>query len=169
VNPWLLLITTKPPKWRDPLMVWKDSPPTFGVPHEGFYYPDPQGFWTEVRRWVTVLVRLVEPRASTAEALAVATLLHVGDNSERAAWAVDRLGPEVTLFLDEASWAAAAIDTESTNFAIPDPHRAGVEYEGRWARSVSGKAVGKAPQHPAAHQLYRAADMDAFLRAMPIG
>jgi hypothetical protein len=167
INAWLVLVTTKPPNWRDPLLVWKDDPPTFGTPHEGFFYPDPLGFWTEVRKWVTTLVRSAEPEASMSDALSVAAVLHVGDRSERWQWALAALNPAVVLFLDEASCSLAGVVSDSVGLSIRDPHRPGVVYEGFWGRTATGLVVGKAPQHPAAHLLYAAADMESFLRAIP--
>lgn len=165
-NAWLLLVTNNPPHWRDPFVVWRDLPPTLGTPHEGFYYPDPLGFWTEVRRWITVLVSTAEPGISTSDALAVAALVHLDGQTHRLGWALRTLRPAIVLFLDEACWEAAALTTQTVAFAIPDPHRRGVVYEGLWGRS-DGRTVGKSPQHPAAHQLYRRDDMDAFLRGAP--
>lgn len=95
-------------------------------------------------------------------------LLHVGDEPDRLAWAQATMAPKLVLFLDEPAAAAsglAGLDTHPVT--VPDPHRAGQSYEGWWARS-GAQVVGKAPQHPAAHKLYRAADLDAFLRAAPI-
>jgi hypothetical protein len=169
INPWVVLITTKPPNWRDPFLMWKDDPPTFGTPHEGFFYPDPLGFWTEVRRWVTSLVRASERAASMSDALSVAAVVHAGDHAERLQWAVTALQPSVVLFLDEASWSLAGLTSDAVSHAIRDPHRPGVVYDGCWGRTPTGLVVGKAPQHPAAHLLYAAADMDSFLRAIPLG
>jgi len=149
------------------LYSWRELPPTLGTPHEGFYYPDPLGFWTEVRRWTTVIVRTAEPQASGADALAVSALLHLGEQPDRVAWALDLMRPAIVLFLDEASWVAAAIDAKTNPFSIPDPHRPGVVYEGSWGSTDSGQIVGKAPQHPAAHSLYKKEDMDTFLGAVP--
>ena len=39
-NAWLLLVTSKPPTWRDPLHPWVGRPLTLGAPHEGFLYPE---------------------------------------------------------------------------------------------------------------------------------
>ena len=64
--------------WRDPLVLWRERPPTLGEPHEGFFYPDPLGFWAEVRRWAGVLFGLVEPDWGLAESLSLTTLLHTG-------------------------------------------------------------------------------------------
>jgi hypothetical protein len=40
-------------------------------------------------------------------------------------------------------------------------------YEGFWGATADGTVVGKAPQHPAMHNLYRAEDMDRFLASAP--
>jgi hypothetical protein len=167
-NAWLLLITTKPPSWRDPLILWPEAPPTLGVAHHGFWYPDPLGFWDEIRRWATILVGLVEAGVTSPDALAVTALFHIGEQPDRLQWALSRLQPKVLLFLDEASLATGGLDYEAVAFSIPDPHRAGVEYEGHWGRTAQGLIVGKAPQHPAAHQFYRKPDMDTYLLAAPI-
>ena len=166
---WLLIVTTKPPTWRDPFVSWRELSPTLGEPHEGFFYPDPLGFWSEVRRWATVLVRERRPGSSTPDALAVTALLHVGDKpKERVAWAISTLDPVVTLFLDEASWAESGITAvDRIAVPVPDPHRPGKSYEGFWSRQGHDRIVGKAPQHPASHKLYRADDLDRFLRSLP--
>src|SRR5690348_1056301 len=103
LNAWLLLVSTKPPTWRDPIIQWRELPPSLGDPHEGFFYPDPLGFWTEVRRWAGVIVRLADPGFSTSDALAVTALLHVGDNAARLKKAIQLCRPRVILFLDEAA------------------------------------------------------------------
>lgn len=156
-NAWLLLVTTKPPTWRDPYVLWRDQPPTLGAPHEGFFYPDPLGFWAEVRHWTTVLTGL-----TTSDALSVATLLH-GDGLLD--WALGLMRPRVVLFLDEAAWQHADLDLETApeGWHLPDPYRAGQLYEGWWAATADGVRIGKAPQHPAAHRLYRRSDIDDFL------
>ncbi|HEX2700846.1 MAG TPA: hypothetical protein VHM89_11660 [Acidimicrobiales bacterium] len=169
VNAWLLLVTTKPPTWRDPLVLWPEDPPTLGEPHHGFFYPDPLGFWAEVRRWTTVLVRLRRPEWTTSDALAVTTLLHVGDDHERLAWARELMRPQVLLFLDEPSWQVSGIAVRKQPHYVPDPHRAQQVYEGFWAVTDGGPVVGKSPQHPATHKLYRTEDMRRFLAAAPIG
>jgi hypothetical protein len=112
INAWLLLVTTKPPTWRDNLVLWEDHPPTLGRANEGFYYPDPLGFWAEIR---------------------------------------ERSGLEV----------------RQVAHHITDPHRRGQVYEGFWGRTPDGRVVGKAPQHPTTHNLYRDADMLGFLRSAP--
>lgn len=147
---------------------WRDAPLTLGTPHEGFFYPDPLGFWAEVRRWAVALVRRVEPGWDATEALAVTSLLHTGDDPRRLRQALDLHRPRVVLFLDEDAWGASGLVAPSVvRHSIPDPHRPGQAYEGFWA-TVDGRVVGKSPQHPAAHRLYRAADLDAFLAAAPL-
>jgi hypothetical protein len=167
-NAWLLLVTGKPPTWRDPLMSWVEEPPTLGEPHHGFFYPDPHGFWSEVRRWIGVLVRRSAPALSLTEALSVAALVHSGEEPGWIAWALDRCQPVMTLFLDESSREAGGVAPGEELFSIPDPHRAGTVYEGWWAAAPGGRVVGKSPQHPASRNFYRADDMDAFLEAAPI-
>ena len=169
MNAWLLFVTTKPPIWRDPLVLWPEDPPALGEPHHGFFYPDPLGFWAEVRRWATVLTRLRRPEWSTPDALAVSTVLHVGDDVGRLAWARELMRPHVVLFLDEASWQASGIDVRRHLHYVPDPHRPQQVYEGFWATEGDGTVIGKAPQHPATHNLYRAEDMDRFLGSAPVG
>ena len=166
INAWLLLVTTKPPRWRDPFVQWRELPLTFGTPHEGFFYPDPIGFWAEVRRWATVIGGVAEEGVATSNALATSALMHVGDDPSRLRPAIELLQPEVILFLDEVAWEAAAMPADTVPFAIPDPHRPKVVYQGCWGTS-GRRVVGKSPQHPAAHQLYGAHDMTSFLRAVP--
>lgn len=168
VNAWLLLVTTKSPSWRDPLLKWPDGPPTLGTPHEGFFYPDPLGFWTEVRRWTTALLRTVVPRMPVTDAVSLAALVHIGDEAGRVAWAQERCQPFVTLYLDETARLTAGVEASDDVYSIPDPHRPGTVYEGWWRRSADGRAVGKSPQHPASHNFYRPGDMDVFLGAVPI-
>ena len=168
VNAWLLLVTTNPPAWRDALMQWRELPPTLGEPHEGFFYPDPLGFWAEVRRWAGVLFGMVEPDWGLAESLSLTTLLHTANDPGRLEWARRLMRPRLILFLDEPSWQSADMTLREHPHHIPDPHRAGKVYEGFWASDGDGVVVGKAPQHPATHRLYRAADMDAFLCRAPI-
>jgi hypothetical protein len=71
----------------------------------------------------------------------------------------------LTLYLD-ASTGGTTPPSPAT-FSIPDPHRLGTVYEGWWARLPDGSVIGKSPQHPASHRLYRSADMDVFLEAAP--
>jgi hypothetical protein len=168
LNAWMLLVTTKPPRWRDPLLSWPEQPLTAGTVHEGFLYPDPIGFWTEVRRWITTLARTRQPDWTMTEALAVAALVHLGDDTERLGFACDVCRPRVLLFLDEPSWTAAALRPARTEaHHVPDPHRAGQIYQGLWGRLEDGTIVGKAPQHPTMHRLYDVTDMSRFLTAVP--
>ncbi len=51
-----------------------------------------------------------------------------------------------------------------TPLTIPDPHRRGQVYEGWWGTTPAGTVVGKAPQHPTMHRLYRAEDLRDWLR-----
>jgi hypothetical protein len=156
LNAWLLLVTTKAPVWRDPLVTWSEQPPTLGDAHPGFFYPDPLGFWAEVRRWATVVVNL-----GMAESLSVTSLLH-GASLD---WALGVMHPRVVLFLDEPAWQATGWDVDAQTHHIADPYRSGKVYEGWWGQREDGLVVGKAPQHPAAHKLYRNADMVEFLRS----
>ncbi len=162
-----MLVTTKPPTWRDPLLPWREQPLSVGTPHEGFLYPDPLGFWTEVRRWIVLLLRAEEPSWDASEALGVAALVHVGADPAALDVAMTTCRPQVVLFLDEPAWRAAGWQVDARPHHIPDPHRAGQVYQGFWGRAVdaSGRAieVGKAPQHPSTHRLYRREDMDGFL------
>ena len=167
-NAWLLLVTTNPPSWKDPLLQWRPALPSLGTPHEGFFYPDPLGFWTEVRRWATVLLRVAKPQWSVADALSMTALLHAGDDPGRVQWATERCEPVVTLFLDETAAQTAGVQKSGDVFSIPDPYRPGTVYEGWWARLADGRVTGKSPQHPASHRLYRTSDIDVFLGASPI-
>lgn len=168
MNAWLLMVTTKPPSWRDAFLSWPEGPLTLGEPHEGFFYPDPLGFWAEVRRWAVEIFRRHQPGWGTAEALSLTTVLHVGDESDRLQRAIDLLSPRTILFLDEPSWVHGGLDViRRESHSIADPHRAGQVYEGFWGRHEA-IVVGKSPQHPSTHNLYRAADMLEFLRAVPL-
>jgi len=166
-NAWLLLVTTKPPTWRDPLFVWRELPPALGEAHEGFFYPDPLGFWAEIRHWVEVLMEQYVRNWPIGDALAITTLMHLGDETARLTWAMHVMQPRLVLFLDDPSWHASGLEVKQVAHYVPDPHRKGLTYEGFWGRTPDGLLVGKSPQHPAAHKLYRAADMDAYLRAGP--
>lgn len=169
LNAWLLMVTTKPPVWRDPMMSWVEHALTLGDTNENFFYPDPLGFWTEIRRWAQALFRLRYPTWGLGEALAMTTLLHVGDEPARLSTAIGLFAPRVILFLDEASWQASALTvTKTVQHYIKDPHRAGQVYEGCWGQMDDGVVVGKAPQHPTMHNLYRAEEMVAFLEAAPL-
>jgi hypothetical protein len=169
INAWLLLVTTKPPDWRDTLVNWVDRPPTLGEPNEGFFYPDPLGFWAEVRRWATTLTKLARPEFAMPDALSVTTLLHVGDDESRLAWGRELMQPAMIVFLDEPSWLAAAMEVRQHPHYVPDPHRPQQVYEGFWATADDGTIVGKSPQHPTTPRLYRAEDMDRYLKAAPPG
>ena len=169
LNAWLLLVTTKPPVWRDPFLAWHDHPLTLGEVNESFFYPDPLGFWTEIRRWALELFHLRNPTWSLGESLSLTTLLHAGDDPKRFVNAFERLSPRVVLFLDEPSWLASGLQVDRVvKHHIRDPHRAGQVYEGFWGELETGVAVGKSPQHPTTHKLYRSDDMAGFLRAAPI-
>lgn len=165
VNAWLLLVTTKPPTWRDPLLEWRELPLAVGRPHEGFFYPDPIGFWAEVRRWVLDTLRGFERGWDVSDALAVSALIHVGRNPDALTVAMRTCRPATVLFLDEPAWQAAGWDLDPRPFEIPDPHRPNQGYQGFWARRDDGVVVGKAPQHPTMHRFYDAGDLTAFLRA----
>jgi hypothetical protein len=168
VNAWLLLLTTKPPSWQDNLVPWKERPLTLGEAHENFFYPDPLGFWAEVRKWCLHVVRRQQPGWSTPEVLAVTTLLHADDDPSRFRLAKDLCDPRVILFLDEPSWERSGLQVSRVPHYIHDPHRPKQVYEGFWGTTPDGLVVGKAPQHPTTHNLYRAEDMSSFLRAAPV-
>ncbi|MEA2684968.1 MAG: hypothetical protein QOE93_163 [Actinomycetota bacterium] len=170
LNAWLLLVTTKEPVWRDPMVQWQDLPLTLGTPHQGFYYPDPMGFWTEVRKWAVQLLRLREPRWGVTEALALTAFLPAGSQPERVGRAIQAMEPQLVLFLDEPSWAASRslLDGEQVSHYITDPHRPKQVYEGFWGKRSDGVVIGKSPQHPATHNLYRADDITGYLRSAPI-
>lgn len=167
LNAWLLLVTTKPPAWRDSLMKWVEKPLTLGVMHEGFLYPDPLGFWAEIRRWVVELLRASEPGWDASDALAVAALVHLGGSPSSLDVAMTTCRPAAVLFLDEPAWSASGWNVRSAPHHVPDPHRAGQVYQGFWGVRDDGVIVGKAPQHPSAHRLYRGEDMRGFLGALP--
>ena len=173
LNAWLMLVTTKPPGWRDPLLAWPELPLAAGTVHEGFLYPDPIGFWAEVRRWATTVVRTRVKAWTVTEALEVSALVHLGSDadtaSSRLALARATCRPHVILFLDEQSWAAAALEPSwSEGHEIPDPHRVAQVYQGLWGRMGDGTIVGKSPQHPTMHRLYDSADMGHFLATVPV-
>lgn len=166
---WLLLVTTKPPHWRDPLLEFPEQPLTAGHPHEGWFYPDPVGFWAEARRWATVIARTREPSWTTTEALSVSALVHLGEEPGRLDLARSATSPRVVLLLDEQAARAAGFEpADITRHHVPDPHRDGQVYQGWWGRLPDTTIVGKAPQHPSAHRLYRPRDMDGFLSACPV-
>jgi len=169
LNAWLLLVTTKAPVWRDQVLDWREQPLTLGHVNENFFYPDPLGFWTEIRRWALELFRLRNPTWGLGEALTLTTLLHVGDDPARLAGAFQSFEPRVVLFLDEPSWMASGLQVKKqVMHHIKDPHRPAQVYEGFWGRLEDGTVVGKAPQHPTTHNLYRHEDMVGFLRSAPI-
>jgi hypothetical protein len=115
------------------------------------------------------LFRLRHPSWGLAEALSLTTLLHVGDRADRLSHALQLFSPQVVLFLDEPSWAASGLQvTRPAKHFIKDPHRVGQVYEGFWGETPEGVVVGKSPQHPTTHNLYRADDMAGFLRAAPL-
>lgn len=168
INAWLLLVTTKPPAWRDSLVSWPEAPPTLGEAHEGFFYPDPLGFWAEVRRWVKELYLPYQRHWSMADMLSVTMLVHVGDEPERFHRAAALADPRMIVFLDEPSLDRAGVDGVRRELhSITDPHRRGQVYEGFWGRRDDGVVVGKSPQHPATHNLYCSEDMLGFLRSAP--
>lgn len=167
-NAWVLLATTKPPAWQDPLLAWPEGPLTLGEPHPGFLYPDPVGFWAEVRRWVIELLRPIEPDWSTAESLALAALVHTGGKTDALDLARRTCRPRLVVFLDEPAWNSAGLNDVATEpLAVPDPHRPGQRYVGWWGTAPDGTVVGKAPQHPTMHNLYRAEDLRDWLRRAP--
>ncbi|MEQ1788763.1 MAG: hypothetical protein ABL966_17060, partial [Acidimicrobiales bacterium] len=166
-NAWLLFVTTKPPSWRDPLHPWPEGPLTVGEPHDGFLYPDPIGFWSEVRRWSLELFRVHEPRWGAADTLSLTALVHVGGDPGHLDAARQICAPRVIVFLDEPAWQAAALEVPTTPLAVPDPHRPGQTYEGWWGTTAEGTVVGKSPQHPTMHRLYAAEDLTTWLRAAP--
>ncbi len=170
LNAWLLLVSSKEPVWRDPLFQWQDQALALGHPHQGFYYPDPMGFWAEIRKWASELFRLRQPHWSVADALALTALLPAAGQPERVARAVDALEPRLVLFLDEPSWVAsqALFDVPQVRHYITDPHRPKQAYEGFWGERGDGVVVGKSPQHPATHNLYRSDDILGYLRSAPI-
>jgi hypothetical protein len=169
LNAWLLLVTTKAPVWRDQVLEWRERPLALGEVNENFFYPDPLGFWTEIRRWALELFHLRNPTWGLGEALTLTTLLHVGDDPSRLASAIERLAPRVVLFLDEPSWMASGLQVKKqVKHHIRDPHRPAQVYEGFWGVLEDGRVVGKAPQHPTTHNLYRHEDMVGFRQSAPI-
>ena len=112
LNPWLLLVTTKEPVWRDPYITWEELPLTLGTAHQGFFYPDPMGFFAEIRRWAVELFRLVEPRWTAPDALALTTLVHASRGKEHLDNAIEAFQPKVILFLDEPSWQASGLEVD---------------------------------------------------------
>jgi len=168
VNAWLLFVTTKPPSWTDDLVLWEERPLTLGEAHEGFFYPDPLGFWAEIRKWTLELIRPHAPDWGVNEALSVTTLVHQADDATRTQHAIELCRPRTILFLDEPSWERSGVSASQVPHYIHDPHREGQVYEGFWGERAGGATVGKAPQHPTMHNLYREEDMLAFLRSAPL-
>lgn len=168
INAWLVLVTTKPPSWKDPFVEWVERPLTLGEPHEGFFYPDPLGFWAEVRRWSVELLRHQHTTFGTPEAVAMTTLVHMGDFPPRLTRAIELCQPRTILFLDGPSWSSSDLEVEASPHYIHDPHRPNQVYEGFWGHDAEGRVIGKSPQHPAAHNLYRDIDMTHFLRSAPV-
>jgi hypothetical protein len=167
VNAWLLLVTTKPPSWRDPLLKFPTRPLTVGEPHEGFFYPDPLGFWAEVRRWAVELFRLDETTWGPTEALSLTTLVHLGHEPARLARAEAQCQPRMLLFLDEPAWRVGEVEARGNSFVVPGPRGGAEASEGFWGITGDGRVVGRSPQHPSTHRLYRAEDLTGFLRAAP--
>ena len=147
-------------------MTWPAEGPTLGEPHAGLFYPDPLGFWSEVRRWAVLLMRCAVPGMSTSDALSLLAVVHSDEDPDRVRWVTERCRPAVTLFLDEASRELAAVPPGET-VSIPDPHRTDTTYDGWWAAGAA-HVFGKAPQHPASHRFYRGTDMDRFLSEVPL-
>lgn len=173
LNAWLLLVTTKPPQWADDLVPFPEEPMSSGEPHPGFLYPDPIGFWAEVRRWCLAIVHTRVQRWETTEAVSVSAQVHLGDEPARLASALELLHPRVVLFLDEPAWQASRFTPYAVEqHHVPDPHRDGQVYQGFWGRLptdavVGDVIVGKAPQHPTMHRLYSWPDMAHFLDSCP--
>src|SRR4029077_16579628 len=92
-NAWRRLVTTKPPTWRAALLEWRELPLAVGRPHEGFLYPDPIGFWAEVRRWAVETLRAFERGWDVSEALSVTALIHVGNDPSALAVAIRTCRP----------------------------------------------------------------------------
>ena len=167
VNAWLLFVTTKPPAWQDDLVLWEERPLTVGEAHEGFFYPDPLGFWAEIRKWTVELLHLRAPDWGVNEALSVTALVHQADEPNRLHKALELCQPRTILFLDEPSWERSGLTARQVAHHINDPHRQGQVYEGFWSTGDDGVVIGKTPQHPTMHNLYREEDMLAFLRSAP--
>ena len=141
----MLLVTTKPPIWRDPVLTWKDQPLALGEANESFFYPDPLGFWSEIRRWAQEIFRLRYPTWGLGESLALTTLLHVGEDPSRFATATALFWPRVIRFLDGPAWLASGLDVgKYVTHYIKDPHRSGQVYEGFWGEAADGVVVGSA-------------------------
>jgi D-alanyl-D-alanine dipeptidase len=133
------------------------------------FYPDRLGYWSEVRRWITVLVRSAWPDAHTQEVLSAAAVLH-GQEPAAALASIAVARPRVVVALDDGAvdLLPATSPTARESVTIRDPHRPRQAYAGWWAVTEDGTVVGKAPQHPAAHNFYRHSDLDSFLAAAPL-
>ncbi len=169
LNAWLLFVTTKPPVWRDPVLTWHDRPLALGEANESFFYPDPLGFWSENPPLGPDPVPAPVPHLGPGRGAGP----HHPDARRRGPVTVQHrlrpLLPRVVLFLDEPSWVASGLEVKKiVNHYIKDPHRAGQVYEGFWGELEDGVVVGKSPQHPTTHKLYRADDMAGFLRSAPL-
>ena len=140
---------------------------TIGEAHEGFFYPDPLGFWAEIRKWTVELLLPHAPQWGVNEALSVTALVHQADDASRLRNAIELCRPRTILFLDEPSWERAAMPVKQVPHYIHDPHRQGQVYEGFWGAGDNAVVVGKTPQHPTMHNLYREDDMVAFLQSAP--
>ena len=70
-------------------MLWEERPLTLGQAHEGFFYPDPLGFWAEIRKWTVELLRPHAQDWGVNEALSVTTLVHQADDAARTQKAID--------------------------------------------------------------------------------
>jgi hypothetical protein len=167
-NAWVVLVTTRSPDWREALTTFPEGAPTLGDPHPGFFYPDPIGFWAEVRKWIGELVGRADASLDLPSALSCGALVHVGEQPARLAATIATCRPCVVLFLDEAAWNASGWDVKAEPHHVPDPHRDGKVYQGFWGRRDDGLVVGKAPQHPSARRFYAWSDMSGFLRSAPI-
>ena len=172
LNAWLLLVTTKEPVWRDP-MVHVAGPPADPRrrPTRASTTPTPWASGPRSASGRSSCSASRQPRWAATEALALTTLLPAGGQPDRVARAVEAFEPRVVLFLDEPSWAGSLglFDVvELVPHYITDPHRPKQVYEGFWAQRRDGVVVGKSPQHPATHNLYRADDIMGYLRSAPI-
>ena len=133
INAWLLFVTTKPPWWKDPFVEWPELPLTVGQPHEGFFYPDPLGFWSEVRRWANELLRATAHDWGPPEVVALTSLVHVGDHPSAFEVARRQCRPGVVVFLDDAAWKASGLTL------TPETHRFRTRTGPAWCTKVSGQ------------------------------
>jgi len=99
--------------------------------------------------------------------LSVTALVHQADEPNRLHKALELCQPRTILFLDEPSWERSGLTARQVAHHINDPHRQGQVYEGFWSTGDDGVVIGKTPQHPTMHNLYREEDMLAFLRSAP--